>query len=41
MGNSEVICASEVCGCFWCYAIFPPTAIAHWMGDEDTIRTGE
>jgi hypothetical protein len=40
-GNSDDICGSELCGCYSCYAIFPPTAIVHWMGEDDTLRTGE
>ena len=28
--------ASEVCGCFYCTAIFPPSAIAEWVDDGKT-----
>jgi hypothetical protein len=28
--------SSEVCGCFFCLAIYPPTTIAEWTDDETT-----
>jgi hypothetical protein len=27
---------SESCGCFYCFAIFPPTAIREWLREEQT-----
>ncbi len=27
--------ASEWCGCFYCLAIFPPSAIEHWLQEGD------
>ncbi len=40
MGNSGDLCASEFCGCFNCYAIFPPTSLK-WRSNEDTERLGD
>jgi hypothetical protein len=28
--------ASEICGCFYCLATFPPTEIELWTDDEQT-----
>ena len=27
--------ASELCGCFYCLATFPPTAIERWLNEGD------
>src|SRR5690242_9430689 len=34
---------SEVCGCFYCEAIYPPSEIAQWIQDRNVVRnaTGE
>ena len=42
-GHRAELMASDVCGCFYCLAIFPPTAIAGWIGtvDGDTARCPE
>jgi hypothetical protein len=33
--HDEVV-ASETCGCFYCLAIFPPSAIEEWTDDDET-----
>ena len=32
--NRSDIEASSVCGCFYCFKIFPPTAITFWADSE-------
>lgn len=27
--------ASNLCGCFYCLAVFPPGAIEHWIDEAD------
>jgi hypothetical protein len=34
--NREELHASSDCGCFYCFAIFPPTEITDWVDDEQT-----
>ncbi len=29
------ISGSEVCGCFYCLAIYPPSEIAEWVDEDD------
>ena len=33
MENRPEIEASQVCGCFYCCSIYPPSEIADWIGD--------
>lgn len=39
--HREAILASRQCGCYWCMAIFPPTAITEWVdeGARGVART--
>jgi hypothetical protein len=34
--HCEILRESEVCGCFYCLEIFPPSEIEEWTDDEDT-----
>ena len=34
--NRQQIAQSEICGCFYCLAVFSPSAIEEWVDDEDT-----
>ncbi|HEU0053041.1 MAG TPA: cytoplasmic protein [Longimicrobium sp.] len=34
--HREEVMASETCGCFYCIAIFPPSAIEEWTDDATT-----
>jgi hypothetical protein len=34
--HRETLRQSEVCGCFYCLRIFPPSEIEHWTDDDDT-----
>lgn len=40
-GHRRQLLASSACGCFYCLAIFPPTAIVNWidMDDDDIGQT--
>ena len=33
-GHRAELMASDVCGCFYCLATFPPMAITQWIGDK-------
>jgi hypothetical protein len=35
--HRDEILTSEVCGCFYCLAIFPPTEITEWTDKADDI----
>jgi hypothetical protein len=39
-GHRSQVEASETCGCFYCLATFPPTAIEEWV-DEDDAGVGQ
>lgn len=39
-GHRQQIEASELCGCFYCLATFPPAVIEEWI-DEVDERTGQ
>ena len=32
--NRDEVLASDVCGCFYCLATFPPAEIDTWVNDE-------
>jgi hypothetical protein len=32
----DEVLKSEVCGCFYCLAVFPPTDVTHWIDEEQT-----
>lgn len=34
--NRQRIAQSEVCGCFYCLAVFTPAEIKEWVDDDDT-----
>ena len=34
--NRQQIAQSEVCGCFYCLAIFAPSVIEEWVDNDDT-----
>jgi hypothetical protein len=34
--NKDEIMASEICGCFCCYKIYPPSEIKVWYKEEST-----
>ena len=34
--HREEILASTICGCFYCKATFPPSAIGSWTDDDTT-----
>lgn len=34
--NRQQIAQSEVCGCFYCLAIFGPSDIEEWVDNDDT-----
>jgi hypothetical protein len=34
--SRKEVMASELCGCFYCLATFPPTEIEEWTDDEQT-----
>jgi len=34
--HRETLRQSEVCGCFYCLGIFPPSEIEDWTDDDDT-----
>ena len=34
--NRQQIAQSEVCGCFFCLAVFPPSEINKWIDNDDT-----
>ena len=34
--HRETLKASNVCGCFYCLEVFPPTEIEDWTDDDDT-----
>jgi hypothetical protein len=36
ISHREEVLASEVCGCFYCLATYPPSAIAEWTDGGDT-----
>ena len=33
MGHRDEIMRSKICGCFYCFATFPPNAIAEWVDE--------
>jgi hypothetical protein len=35
--HRDEILASEVCGCFYCLAVFPPSEIRKWVDTKDSI----
>jgi hypothetical protein len=37
MENRPEIEASQVCGCFYCCSIYPPSEIVDWIGDENDL----
>jgi hypothetical protein len=34
--NRQQIAQSEVCGCFYCLAVFGPSEIKEWVDNDDT-----
>ena len=34
--HREEILANETCGCFYCFAIYPPSAVTEWIDEEQT-----
>jgi hypothetical protein len=34
--HRETLKESNVCGCFYCLEVFPPSEIEHWTDDDDT-----
>jgi hypothetical protein len=34
--HRETLRESDVCGCFYCLAVFPPSEIEDWTDDDDT-----
>jgi len=36
LANRAELEKSEICGCFYCLTIFPPTKIADWIDDGQT-----
>jgi hypothetical protein len=34
--HREEILASETCGCFYCFAIYPPSAVTEWIDEGQT-----
>jgi hypothetical protein len=34
--NRDAVLRSELCGCFFCLAIFPPSEIEEWCDDDET-----
>ena len=37
MANRPEIEASDLCGCFYCISIYPPSEIVDWIGDEEDL----
>jgi hypothetical protein len=37
--NRDEIMASDLCGCFYCLAVFPPGAVEQWMTEKDGSQT--
>jgi hypothetical protein len=35
MENRREIVASQMCGCFYCGSVYPPSEIVDWIGDEN------
>ena len=35
-GHRQELLASDLCGCFYCQAIYPPTEIAFWIDGDQT-----
>ena len=38
--NEDCLARSEICGCFYCLAIFPPHKVATYVPERDGRRTG-
>jgi hypothetical protein len=37
MENRPEIEASQICGCFYCCSIYPPSEIVDWIGDQNDL----
>jgi hypothetical protein len=37
--NRDDIMASDLCGCFFCLAVFPPAAVEQWVAEKDGGQT--
>ena len=35
--HRDEILASDICGCFYCLAVFPPSEITRWVDTEDGV----
>jgi hypothetical protein len=34
--HRKYVLQSETCGCFYCFALFPPSEIVEWVDDDDS-----
>jgi hypothetical protein len=34
LSNREEVLTSDVCGCFYCLAVFPPAEVERWIKDR-------